>query len=72
MVLVESRGGTVMRNSFEGRSRGNIEVVHDMPETASDEQMHVLDDWGTCWCRPWNEVVNRRLRITHVRRAGLA
>jgi hypothetical protein len=26
------------------------DYIHVLPETSSDERMHVLDD--TCWCRP--------------------
>lgn len=26
------------------------DYVHVLPETSSDERMHILDD--TCWCRP--------------------
>lgn len=26
------------------------DYIHVLPETGSDERMHVLDD--TCWCRP--------------------
>lgn len=46
---------------------GPMKVIHATPLTASDERMHVMDDRATCWCRPWNEVVNGALRITHKR-----
>jgi hypothetical protein len=49
---------------------GPVEVVHRTPPISSDERMHVMDDKATCWCRPWNEVVNRRLVVTHKDQSG--
>jgi len=42
-----------------------MDVVHETPATWSDQRMHVLDDLGTCWCQPMNEVVDGRLVIRH-------
>jgi hypothetical protein len=46
--------------------------VHVVPETGSDERMHVLDHIGACWCRPLNEFIpveadggRNQWRITH-------
>lgn len=44
-----------------------ITAAHVVPETASDERMHVMDD--TCWCHPvidtdaW-QIQHRRLDTT--------
>ena len=34
----------------ELRSYSVSDFIHVLPETGSDERMHILDD--TCWCRP--------------------
>jgi hypothetical protein len=36
------------------------ELIQDVPETSSDERMHVLDE--TCWCNPTVEHVEGKLR----------
>ena len=32
------------------------EMIQDVPETCSDERMHVLDE--TCWCKPYVDVAS--------------
>lgn len=35
-------------------------MIQDVPETSSEERMHVLDE--TCWCKPTVEYVPPRVR----------
>jgi len=63
--LCNSRKGDRTADPHRGGLRCSVDVVHETPATWSDQRMHVLDDLGTCWCRPTNEVVDGRLVITH-------
>jgi hypothetical protein len=49
---------------------GVVPVVHVLPETSSDERMHVMDT-DHCWCHPeWHFEGDMQVRIVHQDRKG--
>jgi hypothetical protein len=41
------------------------DVVHDVPETSSDERAHIIGN--ECWCHPETVVVETATRVQHVK-----
>lgn len=42
--------------------------IQDVPQTSTDEKMHVLDE--SCWCKPTVEIVPAGRGIKHQHVAG--